>query len=149
MGHPARRFIIRELAQRESLSREIAEAVQHVFGLGWPAVTRHLKILNAAGFVRVRRVWNERLYRLDDQALDRLEDDVRELGRLWRKRTGGGYHGLYDETDDSWGRPRQPRRPVDAAEAFDRLLRDEGIDPATGKLVRDAPGEGLAETAGV
>ncbi len=39
------------------------------FACSWPTTTRHLKVLEAAGLVRVEKRGRERVYRLDKQRL--------------------------------------------------------------------------------
>lgn len=133
MGHPVRRYLLAVLASEECASLYLAERVQHVFGFGWPAVSKHLKILHGAGFVRVRDAWPQRLYRLDDDAIGRLEAAVAGLRAAWARREGGGYTGAFEPAEALWPRRRASRRPADAADAIDRILRDEGIDPDTGQ----------------
>ncbi|AMM21264.1 hypothetical protein AX769_15410 [Frondihabitans sp. PAMC 28766] len=113
--------------------REIAEMVQCNYGIGWPAVTRHLKILHASGFVRVRRDWNERYYRLDDGAIGRLEESVAELRQRWNERRGAGYFAPSDIEDDRWPAPRRARRGPTAEEDIARIMIEHGFDPDTGK----------------
>lgn len=135
MAHPVRRYLVDLLARSEGEAGELAEMVQHNFGIGWPAVSRHLKILHASGFVRVRREWSNRLYRLDDGAIDRLERVVAELRRRWTDRVGEAYWSSSVPDDDPWPGELRQARLRDPNEAIDDILRDMGYDPETGKRI--------------
>ena len=130
---PVRRFLLDLLAARETEAGELAEMVQMHFGIGWPATTRHLKIMQRAGFARVRREWSNRVYRLDDEAIDQLQEAVTVLRQRWSTRAGAGYHSTYDPEDDPWQSEKQARRPRDAEEDIARIMIEHGFDPDTGK----------------
>jgi DNA-binding transcriptional ArsR family regulator len=67
LAHASRRHILLVLQFRggEMTAGEIADR----FGCSWPTTTRHLRILEAAGLVRVEKRGRARIYRL---ATDRL-----------------------------------------------------------------------------
>src|SRR5919197_4638313 len=65
---PRRREILRLVWDRERTAGEIAGHFDRTFG----AVSQHLAILRAAGFVTVRRDGNRRYYRADPEALGDL-----------------------------------------------------------------------------
>jgi DNA-binding transcriptional ArsR family regulator len=67
LAHASRRHILLVLRFRggQMTAGEIASR----FGCSWPTTTRHLRILEAAGLVRVEKHGRERMYRL---ATDRL-----------------------------------------------------------------------------
>ena len=73
LAHPSRRQILLVLRFRggEMLAGEIADR----FACAWPTTTRHLRILEAAGLVRVEKRGRERVYRLDDQRLRHVAGD--------------------------------------------------------------------------
>jgi len=106
MAHPARRYLVELLAQCEAPAGELADMLDSAFGIGWPAVSRHLKILHRAGFVRVRRDWSNRHYRLDDEAICTLERRVAILRTLWEERRGDAYFWPVEPADDPWPRTR-------------------------------------------
>jgi DNA-binding transcriptional ArsR family regulator len=110
MAHPVRRYLVELLAQYEAPVGEIADMIDCSHGIGWPAVSRHLKILHRAGFVRVRRSWPHRLYRLDDEAIVRLESSVAELRRLWDDRRGDGYFFPFEPDEAPWPPSRRGDR---------------------------------------
>jgi DNA-binding transcriptional ArsR family regulator len=73
LDHPTRRQILMVMHFRGDAmtAGEIAER----FSCRWPTVSRHMKVLEGAGLVRVEKAGRERLYRLDSNALN--------IARLW------------------------------------------------------------------
>jgi DNA-binding transcriptional ArsR family regulator len=69
LAHASRRHVLLVLHFRggEMTAGEIAGR----FGCSWPTTTRHLRVLEDAGLVRVEKRGRERIYRLDRE---RLED---------------------------------------------------------------------------
>ncbi|BDZ51182.1 hypothetical protein GCM10025867_34230 [Frondihabitans sucicola] len=121
MAQPVRRYLVELLAVYEAPTGEIAEMVQHHLGVGWPTVTKHLRVLHYAGFVRVRQEWSTRYYRLDDAAIKRLEDRVADLRRAFDDRRGDGYHVPALQEEARWPGPR-PERDT-GEEGFDLSAR--------------------------
>jgi DNA-binding transcriptional ArsR family regulator len=70
LAHEARRHVLLVLAHLggELPSGYLAARFQH----SWPTTTRHLKILQDAGLVRVRREGRSSWYRLDRERLERV-----------------------------------------------------------------------------
>jgi DNA-binding transcriptional ArsR family regulator len=67
LAHASRRHILLVLQFRGGTMT--AGEIAGRFGCSWPTTTRHLRILEAAGLVRVEKRGRERMYRL---ATDRL-----------------------------------------------------------------------------
>ena len=67
LAHPSRRQILLVLRFRggEMLAGEIADR----FACAWPTTTRHLRVLEEAGLVRVEKRGRARVYRLDHERL--------------------------------------------------------------------------------
>lgn len=65
MAHPARRQILRLLANGELSSGEIAETIDY---LGRTAISNHLKILRTSGLISERRQGRFRFYAVDPAA---------------------------------------------------------------------------------
>lgn len=65
IAHPARRAILVSLRGGERSASELAEPFQMTFG----AVSQHLRVLEQAELVAVRRVGKSRLYRLNPEPL--------------------------------------------------------------------------------
>jgi DNA-binding transcriptional ArsR family regulator len=70
LGEPARRLILELLAAGEQPAGELVTALQSRMPISQPAVSQHLKVLRAAGLVRVRAAGTRRLYALDQAGLD-------------------------------------------------------------------------------
>lgn len=67
LAHASRRHILLVLHYRggEMTAGDIADR----FACSWPTTSRHLRILEAAGLVRVEKRGRERIYRLDRERL--------------------------------------------------------------------------------
>jgi DNA-binding transcriptional ArsR family regulator len=67
LAHPSRRHILLVLRFRggEMSAGDIADR----FSCSWPTTTRHLKVLEEAGLVRVEKRGRERIYRLNARRL--------------------------------------------------------------------------------
>jgi DNA-binding transcriptional ArsR family regulator len=67
LAHPSRRHILLVLRFRggQMTAGEIADR----FACSWPTTTRHLRVLERAGLVRVEKRGRERVYRLDEARL--------------------------------------------------------------------------------
>jgi DNA-binding transcriptional ArsR family regulator len=70
LAHEVRRHVLQLLAQRgdELSSGYLAKR----FGHSWPTTTRHLRVLEAAGLVSVRRDGRNSFYRLERDRLRRV-----------------------------------------------------------------------------
>ena len=76
VAEPRRREILRVVWDRELSAGEIAGR----FDVSFPAVSQHLGVLRAAGFVSVRRAGKQRYYRADRKALGPLRH---ALEKMW------------------------------------------------------------------
>jgi DNA-binding transcriptional ArsR family regulator len=65
LGNPHRRAIVTLLAESPRSVREVADALP----ISRPAVSRHLRLLSAAGLVADEPVGARRLYRVNDRGL--------------------------------------------------------------------------------
>ena len=77
-----RRLRILELVWDRELS---AGDIAAEFDVSWSAISQHLRVLKAAGFVVERREGTSRLYRADPAALGSLRAVVEDH---WRRRLG-------------------------------------------------------------
>jgi DNA-binding transcriptional ArsR family regulator len=70
LAHASRRHILLVLRFRggEMTAGEIAER----FACSWPTTSRHLRLLESAGLVRVEKRGRERVYKLDRERLLRV-----------------------------------------------------------------------------
>jgi DNA-binding transcriptional ArsR family regulator len=76
LAHPSRRHVLLVLHFRggQMTAGEIADR----FACSWPTTTRHLRVLEAAGLVRVEKRGRERVYQLNKERL--LGVSLRWLG---------------------------------------------------------------------
>lgn len=58
-----------------------AGAIADRFHCSWPTTSRHLRVLESAGLVRVEKRGRERIYRLDAERLLRVAGDWLEWFR--------------------------------------------------------------------
>ena len=67
LAHPARRQILLTVHLRKGSMT--AGEIAGRFACAWPTTTRHLKVLEAAGLLRVEKVGRTRVYRLQKRRL--------------------------------------------------------------------------------
>ena len=70
LAHPSRRHILVVLQARGGRVR--AGDIASRFECSWPTTTRHLRVLEEAGLVRVEQEGRERFYALDSKRLKRV-----------------------------------------------------------------------------
>lgn len=87
LADPTRRAILARLAEGEATVNEIAEP----FDISLPAVSRHLKVLEAAGLITRSRDAQWRPCRLEPQALKCVDEWLAFYRRLW--------NGSFDRMD--------------------------------------------------
>jgi len=79
LADPTRRAILARLAEREATVNEIAKP----FEISLPAVSRHLKVLEAAGLISRGREAQWRPCRLETAALRNVDDWLARYRRFW------------------------------------------------------------------
>lgn len=79
LSDPTRRAILARLAQGEASVAELVEP----FGISQPAISRHLKVLEAAGLIETRQFAQTRLRRLRPGALNELNAWIKHFRSLW------------------------------------------------------------------
>jgi DNA-binding transcriptional ArsR family regulator len=82
LAEPSRRRIVESLRDGEHSVGELVRST----GLAQPTVSKHLRILKAAGLVDVRREAQRRLYRIRLQPLAELDDWLEPYRKLWTER---------------------------------------------------------------
>lgn len=82
LADPIRRRVLELLADRDLSAGEIASS----FDVSRPAVSRHLRVLRAAGLVHARRDSRRRVYTLDPAPLTEVGAWLEKYGRLWPDR---------------------------------------------------------------
>ena len=80
LADPTRQRIVEMLADRELSAGAIAER----FDMSPPAISQHLKVLKDANLVRVRADAQRRIYALDPEGFDELEQWMTRIRRYWR-----------------------------------------------------------------
>lgn len=79
LADPTRRAILARLALGEASVAELARP----FGISQPAISRHLKVLEAAGFIEAGQHAQSRPRRLKAGALDEVASWVAGFRSLW------------------------------------------------------------------
>ncbi len=90
-----RRQIIESLCMGELAFGEIAE----LFEMSRPAVSQHLKVLRDADIVTVRAEAQRRIYRLNDDGLNEVDEWLQKVRRFWSGRLDKLEQALRDEED--------------------------------------------------
>ena len=83
LADPTRRTIIEILARHGELAA--SEIYEH-FDVSAPAISQHLQVLRKAGLVVVEKRAQQRIYRINPQAMLEIEEWSRRLRRLWEQR---------------------------------------------------------------
>ena len=83
LAEPTRRDIIELLASNGQLS---ATDISDNFAVSAPAISQHLKVLREANFVRVEKRAQQRIYRINPEAMSEVEEWVQEMTRQWNAR---------------------------------------------------------------
>lgn len=83
LGDPVRRRILVLLAEGERRSGDIVEVIQNEFGITQAAVSQHLRVLRDNGFASVRVDEQRRIYSLDVQPLQEVDDWLDRFRAFW------------------------------------------------------------------
>lgn len=83
LADPTRRQILELLARDGPITA--TEIVEH-FALTPPAISQHLKVLREAQLVTMEKRAQQRIYRVNPEALMELEGWARRVAQLWNKR---------------------------------------------------------------
>lgn len=79
LADPVRRAILARLAQGEATVGELAKP----FAISQPAISRHLRVLEAAALIRRERDGQRRRCRLDARGLERASEWLDFYRRFW------------------------------------------------------------------
>ncbi|MDQ3957359.1 MAG: metalloregulator ArsR/SmtB family transcription factor [Actinomycetota bacterium] len=85
LADPTRRAILERLASGE----QTVSALTEPFDVSQPAITKHLRVLKAAGLVEQRRVGRTRPCRLTAEPLREAAAWVAAYGEFWSRRLDG------------------------------------------------------------
>lgn len=83
LSDPTRRSIMEMIARNGELT---ATEISRQFPVSPPAISQHLKILREAELVRVEKRAQQRIYRINPEAMLELEGWARQLVQLWNQR---------------------------------------------------------------
>jgi DNA-binding transcriptional ArsR family regulator len=83
LSDPTRRKIIETLAISGQLP---ATEISDQFSISPQAISQHLKVLRKANLVRVEKRAQQRIYRINPEAMLELEEWARQLRQLWDQR---------------------------------------------------------------
>jgi DNA-binding transcriptional ArsR family regulator len=83
LSEPRRRSIIEMLASKGELS---ASDISMKFRVSAPAISQHLKILREARVVKMEKKAQQRIYRLNPEAMDELEGWAKHMKTMWNQR---------------------------------------------------------------
>ena len=83
LAEPTRRSILEMLASNGQLS---ATAISRKFRVSPPAISQHLKVLREARLVCMEKRAQQRIYAINPDALDELEEWARKMAAEWDKR---------------------------------------------------------------
>lgn len=104
LSHPARRAILRQLAEGEKNLSELAAPLKMTF----PAATKHVRVLEGARLVRRRVDGRQHLCRLDAAPLKEVTLWTEQFRRSWEAR----FEALDSLLDEMKSAERTPaRRP--------------------------------------
>ncbi|MFN4355068.1 ArsR/SmtB family transcription factor [Parvibaculum sp.] len=79
LADPTRRQIVEILASGELAAGDIARR----FEMSAPAISQHLKVLKSARLVQVRVDAQRRIYSLDLEGIDAVENWLAQIRRFW------------------------------------------------------------------
>ena len=96
LGDPNRRAIVELLRAGGRSVSELAEELP----ISRPAVSRHLRLLKEAGLVADRAEGTRRLYRLDDEGIAAVREDLEDV---WGE-TAARFRLLAENTSERTGR---------------------------------------------
>jgi DNA-binding transcriptional ArsR family regulator len=80
LADPTRQRIVEMLAAHELSAGDIAGK----FDVSAPAISQHLKVLRQAKLVRVRADAQRRIYALDPEGFEEMDEWLTRIRRFWR-----------------------------------------------------------------
>ena len=83
LAEPTRRQIVEMLAREGALT---AGEIQARFSVSAPAISQHLKVLRDAGMVQVEKRAQQRIYRVNPEAMLEVEEWAKRLRQQWTAR---------------------------------------------------------------
>ncbi|MCK7556276.1 metalloregulator ArsR/SmtB family transcription factor [Chitinophaga sedimenti] len=96
IADPSRRYMLRMLTDD---SMTISAIAQH-FDMSRPAVSKHLKILELAGFITVQDIGRERYCMLQQDGFDELQEWIGFFDKFWLSKLKKLQRILDEKKDD-------------------------------------------------
>jgi DNA-binding transcriptional ArsR family regulator len=103
LADPTRRRILELLAVQGQLT---ASDISDRFPISAPAISQHLKVLRQATLVQVEKRAQQRIYRINPDAMLELEQWTRNLRELWDERFDALERVLEAERDEGPNGPK-------------------------------------------
>lgn len=88
LGDPVRRRILELLADQSHHSGSIVDVISIEFGIGQSAVSQHLKVLRENGFANVTIDGARRLYALETEGLEQVDQWLAPFRHFWAPKFG-------------------------------------------------------------
>lgn len=104
LADPNRRSIIEMLAQRGELT---ATEIYEQFPVRPPTISQHLKVLREANLVRVEKRAQQRVYSINPEAFQELENWARQLTDIWNRRFDAIERAIEAEKKRSQNQPNR------------------------------------------
>ncbi|MBO9703427.1 MAG: winged helix-turn-helix transcriptional regulator [Sporocytophaga sp.] len=82
LSDPSRRYIL-QLLSKDSLS---INALAENFEMSRPAVSKHIKILNSAGFISIEDIGRERYCVLNQDGFSEVQEWIGFFDTFWKKK---------------------------------------------------------------
>ena len=82
LADPTRRSIVEMLGERPLSAGEVGAA----FSASAPAISQHLKVLREADVLRMEKRAQQRIYRLNPQAMQEVQSWAAHMAQLWQRR---------------------------------------------------------------
>lgn len=83
LSDPTRRKILELLASQGDLT---ATQIYTNFRVSPPAISQHLKVLREANLVKMEKHAQQRIYQINPEAIQELEDWSKQLAQQWNQR---------------------------------------------------------------
>lgn len=83
LADPVRRCIVEQLVEQERSSGEIVDSVGQAFGISQSAISQQLKVLRENGFASVTIDGNRRIYALESEGFEQLDQWLAPFRRFW------------------------------------------------------------------
>jgi DNA-binding transcriptional ArsR family regulator len=82
VADPSRRQMLRMLSKDSMTINSLAGN----FDISRPAVSKHIKILSAAGFISIQDIGRERYCTLNQEGFNELQDFINYFDKFWDKK---------------------------------------------------------------